>query len=75
MPVDLHTQLVSLDRLAAMVHLSKRTLEKYRNRGLPKPTRPGRHGRASLWDWTAVRPWLEETFGMSLPVRFPGLGS
>lgn len=66
-------QLVTLDQLAVVVGLSKRSLERYKGRGLPSPVRTGRNGRAHLWNYTAVRSWLEDTFGVLLPERYPGI--
>jgi len=64
-------QLVSLDQCAAMVHITRRALARYRGRGLPAPVRPGHAGRPTLYDWRVVRPWLEATFGLRLPECHP----
>lgn len=64
-------QLVTLDQCAAMVHLSRRSLFRYRSRGMPLPFRPGYHGRPGLYDWSEMRPWLEKTFGIPLPEVHP----
>jgi hypothetical protein len=64
-------QLVTLDQAAALVHRSKRTLERYRDQGMPEPRNQGRRGHPNLWAWADVRPWLERTFGFSLPEQFP----
>src|SRR5262245_33456048 len=66
-------QLVTLDQIAAMVHRSKRSLERY-SRRMPRPRVRGRRGQPHLWSWPEVRPWLEETFGLPLPERFPRAG-
>ena len=63
-------QLVTLDQIAAMVHRSKRSLERYRKR-MPVPRVRGRRGRPHLWAWAEVRPWLEATFDLRLPEQFP----
>jgi hypothetical protein len=63
-------QLVTLDQIAAMVHRSKRSLERYRKR-MPAPRVRGRRGRPHLWAWAEVRPWLEATFDLRLPEQFP----
>jgi hypothetical protein len=64
-------QSVTLDQIGAMVHRSKRTMERYRA-CMPPPCVQGRRGQASRWEWPDVRPWLEQTFGLRLPERFPG---
>jgi len=64
-------QLVTLDQIGAMVHRSKRSMERYRKQ-MPAPRVRGRRGRPHLWAWTEVRPWLEATFGLRLPEYFPG---
>jgi hypothetical protein len=68
-PLDL----VNLDEAAAMVKRSKRTLEHYKSKpSFPQPTVEGGGGRPDLWDWKAMRLWLEQEFGMNLPEDFPG---
>jgi hypothetical protein len=63
---------LTLDQAAALVHRSKRTLERYKTRGeLPPPSVEGGGGRFDLWDWPIMRPWLIETFNTELPERFP----
>lgn len=62
--------LVTLDQIAAAVGRSKRTLEKYRAR-MPAPVFKGGRGRAALWDWSAIRPWLEAQFGIPLDEKMP----
>jgi hypothetical protein len=69
---ELPQDLVTLDQIAAMARRCKRTLERYR-RQLPAPRVRGRRGQPHLWDWTEVRPWLEETFGLRLPEHFPSI--
>ncbi len=63
-------QLVSLDQIAAIARRRKRGLDRYR-KGMPRPIEPGGHGRAALWAWSDVRPWLETTFGRPFPETFP----
>ena len=64
--------LVTLDQAAGMVHRTKRALEHYKSKGeLPEPTVEGGGGRAHLYDWRTLRPWLESTFGIKLPETFP----
>jgi hypothetical protein len=64
-------QLVTLDQMGAVVHRSKRSLERYRAQ-MPPPRARGRRGRPHLWAWHEVRPWLESAFGLRLPEQFPG---
>ncbi len=64
-------QLVTLDQIGAMVHRSKRSMERYRGQ-MPAPRVRGRRGQPHLWAWSEVRPWLEATFGLQLPEHFPG---
>jgi len=70
-------QYITLDRAAALVKRSKRTLEKYKNRRgrkrLPMPAIKGMRGQADEWDYGVLKPWLEETFGPTrkLPDRLP----
>jgi hypothetical protein len=64
-------QLVTLDQCAVLVHVKKRTLYRYRARGLPRPRRKGWHGRPALYEWAEVRPFLEEHFNLRLPVIHP----
>lgn len=63
--------LVTLAQAAGMVHRAKRSLERYKSKGLPMPTVDGGGGRPDLWDWAVLRPWLEEEFGFRLPATFP----
>jgi hypothetical protein len=63
-------ELVTLDQIAAAVHKSKRTLENYKDE-MPTPTVKGGGGRAALWPWREIKPWLEGIFGVPLPNRFP----
>jgi hypothetical protein len=63
---------VTLDQAAAAVHRKKRTLEHYKTKGtLPAPTILGGGGKPALWDWKALRPWLESTFKIELPETYP----
>jgi hypothetical protein len=64
-------QLVTLDQIGAIVHRSKRSMERYLSQ-MPAPHVRGRRGQPHLWSWTEVRPWLETAFGFSLPECFPG---
>jgi len=64
-------QPVTLDQAAVMVHVARRTLYRYRNRGLPAPVRQGARGRPALYEWSAVRLFLESVFAMHLPIIHP----
>jgi len=64
-------QLVSLDQCAALVHVTRRHLARYRGRGLPASSRPGRRGRPALYEWRLMRPFLEAAFGLRLPETHP----
>jgi hypothetical protein len=67
-------QYVTLDKAAAIVSRSKRTLEKLVNRKenpLPDPAIRGTGGKPSEWIWSELRPWLEQEYGKHLPQRFP----
>jgi hypothetical protein len=64
--------LVTLSQAAGLVHRSKRALEMYKNRGLPKQRVRGGGGKPSLWAYSEIRPWLTKTFDIRLPEQFPG---
>jgi hypothetical protein len=64
---------ITLDQAAARVSRTKRTLEGYKNRGLPAPAVRGGHGKPSEYLWSVMRPWLEATFGRQLPEDYPSL--
>jgi len=67
------SDLVTLDQAAGKVHRSKRTLERYKTKGtMPAPAVEGGGGRPDLWEWKTLGPWLEQTFGIKQPDRFPG---
>jgi hypothetical protein len=66
-----HDCYVTLDKAAAMVGRSKKTLERYK-RKMPAPTVKGGRGKPNEWLWSVIRPWLEKTFDRNLPKRFPG---
>jgi hypothetical protein len=64
--------LVTLDQAAAVVGVSKRTLERLKARGrLPEPFRKGGRGEAGLWRWCDIRPALTAVAKRPLPFRFP----
>jgi hypothetical protein len=65
---------VTLDKMAAMVDRSKRTLEKLQTRQqtpLPAPDVEGGGGRPHEWKWSNIRLWLEKEFGRVMPEQFP----
>jgi hypothetical protein len=62
--------LVRLDEAAAIVHRSKKTLQR-RLRDMPAPYVRGGGGKPSLWKWCDLRPWLEREYIPDLPKRFP----
>jgi hypothetical protein len=69
-------QHVTLDRMAALVNRSKRTLERFKtrkNNPLPLPDIEGGGGKPDEWLWSKVRPWLEREFNRTLPERYPTL--
>ena len=64
--------LVTLNQAAGLVHKSKRTLERYKTVGkLPAPAVEGGGGKADLYDWKVLGPWLESKFGIRQPKVFP----
>jgi len=65
-------QYVTLNQAAAIVNKSKKALERYRG-VMPQPVvkSKGGSGKANLWDWDELRPWLQEKFGLELPEEFP----
>ncbi len=65
-------ELVTLDQAAAVVGRSKRSLERYLQRGdLPRPDLPGGEGKAHRWYWNTLRPALQKHFRPDLPAKFP----
>lgn len=69
-------QLILLDQAAAIVGRRKRCLQAYidpfQKNALPDPAREGGGHSPNLYDWAVLKPWLEKTFGVELPVEFPG---
>lgn len=71
--VDAWCDRITLDQAAALVHKSKRTLERLKTKGeLPPPSIEGGGGRADYWDWPAIRPVLMAQFHIRLPENCPG---
>lgn len=67
------SELVTLDQVAPLTGLSKRTLERYVQDGrIPQPDVPGGGGRAHKWYWNAIGPALSKVTNKPLPDRFPG---
>jgi hypothetical protein len=65
-------QYVTLDQAAGFVNRGKKTLERYlKKEKMPQPDVEGGGGRPHEWIWSTLRPWLEKTFGKSLPERLP----
>ena len=62
--------LVTLRQVAPLVGLSKATLRHYKD-SMPPPIGSWENGKTYRWDWKELRPWLEETFDIRLPERFP----
>ncbi len=62
---------VTLDQAAAVVRRSKRTLERYKGKGMPAPLVKGGGGRPAEWDWADLHPWLQKEFDRVLPEEFP----
>src|SRR5262249_5891982 len=49
--------MVTLNQAAAAVNRHKRTLQRYKQKGLlPPPTVPGGGGMPDLWEWGTMRP-------------------
>ena len=67
-------QYVTLDQMAALVNMSKRTLESRKSRKenpLPFPDVDGGGGKADEWLYEKIRPWLEADFKKVLRERLP----
>jgi hypothetical protein len=63
--------LVTLDQIAATVHVSKRTLER-RRKEMPPPAYIPKSGAAARWIWSEVQPWLANRYGPTVPIKYPG---
>ena len=65
-------ELVTLDQVAPLAGLAKRTLERYLRKGdLPYPDVRGGGGRAHKWFWANLRDALAKVARRQLPERFP----
>jgi len=72
-PRQVIDDVVTLEQAAALAKLSKRTCERYVDKGkLPSPDFPGGGGKAHKWKWSTLRPNLEKVANRPLPERFPG---
>jgi len=68
-PID---ALVTLVQVAPLLGLSKRTLERYTNKGLlPPPDFRGGGGKANKWLWKNLQPALVAVSKRLIPKRFP----
>ncbi len=66
-------ELVTLDQIAPLAGLSKRSLERHLKAGkLPQPDVQGGGGRAHKWLYRSLRPALIALANRELPEKFPG---
>ena len=66
--------LVTLDQVAPLTGLQKRTLERYLSKGdLPQPDIRGGGGKAHKWFYSNLRDALSEFTQRSMPERFPAV--
>jgi hypothetical protein len=64
---------VTLQQAAAIVNKTKSALVKRAKKSpMPLPEVEGGECRAAEWEWTTIRPWLEDQFKRKLPEKFPG---
>src|SRR5262249_45097952 len=69
-------QYVTLEKMAAIVNVCKKTMTRRVNdesNSCPAPDKEGGGGKWHKWKWPKIRPWLEQQFERSLPERFPNL--
>jgi hypothetical protein len=65
---------VTLDQMAVVANRSKKTLERWLNRGkLPSPDVEGGGGFPHEWKWENVRAKLQEISGKEMPTHYPTL--
>jgi hypothetical protein len=67
-------QYVTLDQIAVFLKCHKRTVTREmekRDSNPPPPDREGGGGKAHLWRWDRIRPWLLLRFPRQIPERFP----
>ena len=68
-----YDDLVTLEQVAGLTGLRKRSLERYLQDGkICKPDRPGGGGRSNLWYYQRIKPDLEGITTHALPEKFPG---
>jgi hypothetical protein len=66
-------ELVTLDQVAPLTGLSKRTLERHLRQGnLSPPDVPGGGGKAHKWFWANLKGSLSKVARRPMPERFPG---
>lgn len=66
-------ELVTLDQVAPLTGLTKRTLDGHLRKGnLPKPDVKGGGGKAHKWNYQILRPSLALLSRKILPKKFPG---
>jgi hypothetical protein len=69
---DAVPDMIDLDQAAALVNRNKRTLKRYKDKGIiPPPKIQGKGGKKSEWLWAELRPVLEANFDRKLPDRPP----
>lgn len=72
-PDEAISDLVTLDQVAPLCGLAKRTLDNHRMDGiLPRPDIKGGGGKSHKWYWHNLRPHLEKVSTKLLPEKFPG---
>jgi predicted DNA-binding transcriptional regulator AlpA len=72
-PQPILDDLVTLDQVAHLAGLSKRSLERYLSDGaIPDPDVRGGGGKANKWYWSNIREPLSKIAQRPLPDRFPG---
>jgi hypothetical protein len=70
-------QIVTTGQVASLLQIHNKTLLRHINApgsAAPDPVHEGGGGRAHLWSWSQLSPWLEREFpGRRIPARFPSL--
>jgi hypothetical protein len=73
-PPPAEDEIVDLDQIAALLHLSKASLGTYKRRQndpLPDADYPGGAGRRDHWRWSTIHPWLVRNSNIPIPDQFP----
>lgn len=72
-PKDPPIDAVTLLQIAAICQKSKRTMERLQAKceDFPQPLSQGAGGKASVWSWAVIRPFLEKHLERKLPEVFP----